>query len=162
MVLRAESRLKIEIVISRWSMAGKDMIRHWEEFQLAPDTKNVTEARISLTPKGLISLNWVAMECFKDVKAVILLFDRINSLIGLRPSAPDIKNAFPLIKSGKSKSCFVRAKKFCNYYGIRNNATVVFQDVERDETGTVVLNLRSTAEYRRSRTTSIPDIHEAD
>lgn len=126
------------------------MIRHWEEFQLAPDTKNVTEARISLTPKGLISLNWVAMECFKDVKAVVLLFDRINSLIGLRPSEPSVRNAFPLIKSGKSKSCFVRAKKFCNFYGIRNSATVVFQDVEQDETGTVVLNLKSTLQYLRN------------
>lgn len=149
-VLRAGSRLKIEIVISRWPIAGKNMIRHWEEFQLAPDTKNVTEARISLTPKGLISLNWVAMECFKDVKAVVLLFDRINSLIGLRPSEPSVRNAFPLIKSGKSKSCFVRAKKFCNFYGIRNSATVVFQDVEQDETGTVVLNLKSTLQYLRN------------
>ena len=149
-VLRAGNRLKIEIVISRWPIAGKDMIRHWEEFQLAPDTKKVTEARISLTPKGLISLNWIAMECFKDVRAVVLLFDRINSLIGLRPSEPGVRNAFPLIKSGKSKSCFVLAKKFCNFYGIRNNATVVFQHVERDETGTVVLNLKSTVQYLRN------------
>lgn len=126
------------------------MIRHWEEFQLAPDTKNVTAARISLTQKGLISLNWVAMECFKDVNAVVLLFDRINSLIGLRPSEASVKNAFQLIKSGKSNSCFIRAKKFCNYYGIRNDATVVFQDVERDETGMVVLNLKSTVQYLRN------------
>jgi hypothetical protein len=123
------------------------MIRHWEEFKLAPDTRQHTAIRISLTPDGHINLNWVAMECFKDVTTVVLLFDRINSLIGLRPCEAGIKNAFPLVKSGKAKSHFVRAKKFCNYYGIKNDRTVIFEDVERDEQGTVVLNLKSAVEF---------------
>lgn len=80
---------------------------------------------------------------------VALFFDKINSVIGLRGSPPDARNSFPLIRQAKSGSYIIRAKKFCNYYRIRLDATVVFNDIETEADGMIVLDLRTTTEYVR-------------
>ncbi len=86
---------------------------------------------------------------------VTLFFDKMNSLIGLRGGPAGAKNAFPLIRQAKSGSYILRGKKFCNYYRIRLDATVVFNDIETEPDGMIILDLKTTTEYVRRTKPSV-------
>ncbi len=62
--------------------------------QIAARYERVMWMRVSLSPRGVISINRAAHRALGQADAVVLLFDRVNSLIGLRPGSPDAKNAF--------------------------------------------------------------------
>jgi hypothetical protein len=125
------------------------MIRQWDEFPLSPDTKEVISMRASLSPRGIISINRAAHKAMGQSASVVLLFDKINSVIGLRPAPPQAPNAFKLNQTGRAGSFLIRAKKFCNYYGIRTTATVTFNNIVSDEDATLTLDLRDTTEFFR-------------
>lgn len=134
------------------------MIKQWEEFPLTPGTRQATWPRISMTPRGIISINRLAHKHLGQPHSAALFFDKINGLIGLRACPREARNAFPLIQQAKSGSYIIRAKKFCNYYRIRLDHTVVFNDIETEEDGMIVLNLRTTTEYvRRAKVTVTND-----
>ncbi|MCA1588936.1 MAG: hypothetical protein LC730_06100 [Acidobacteria bacterium] len=125
------------------------MLKHWEDFCIPFDSKQVMRPRVSLSPKGIISINRIAFEMLGEPEAVILMFDRINSLIGLRPGPTKFEHAFPLVspnKSGLGK--IVRGKKFCNYYQIFLDHTIVFNRLTK-EGDILVLSLKDAMEYRR-------------
>ena len=92
-----------------------------------------------------------------DPEAVILMFDRVNRLIGLKASSPDVNHAYELKQQGTSQNYFLRAKSFCNFYGIDTDDTVVFNDVHLED-GVIVLQLGNVTESaRRARTIKFPD-----
>ena len=121
----------------------------WTEFALSDKDTTVAWMQATLTNRGLITLNRAAFRAMGQPKAVTLLFDQMNHLIGLRPADPLAKNAIPLIQRRDSGSSYrLRAKKFCNYYQISTDQGVVFKNIQQLEDGTLILPLKDAVELR--------------
>ena len=120
------------------------MISHWDEFTLAPSNGEPMSKRVSLTIRGEICFNRRVLYLMGSPTHVLLYFDRVNSLIGVRAGKPEQENAFPLKSWGSSGSRFIRAKKFCNFHEIEIRETVVFKVPRIKNDGFLVLDLKAT------------------
>src|SRR5437867_12430549 len=101
----------------------------WNEFILPAEKATITWMRVTLTQRGIISLNRAAYRAMAQPERVVLLFDTVNFLIGLRPAGSNIKNALPLKRRRDAEASYqVRAKNFCNYYQIRVRHALKFND----------------------------------
>lgn len=119
------------------------MVRQWEEFTVGPkDLEN--ELHVTLSRKGEILIGAKAVVTMGEPEAAVLLFDKVNSVIGLMPSNEHVKNAYPLKSKAKARYRIVRASRFCRKYGIKVDKTVAFNEPEIDEEGILVLNLKET------------------
>lgn len=99
-------------------------------------------------------MNQKAFEMLGSPKAVELLFDKINGLIGMRSCPPELRHAYNVRKQNKSESYIIGGKAFCNFYNIKPTTTAVFLEPELEE-GVLILNLRKVKEIpTRERTKS--------
>lgn len=119
------------------------MIKQWEEFPIGPMDVSA-EMHVSLNPKGEIVIGARAYEKFGKPKYVVLLFDKVNCLIGLSPASSRATNGYPLIAKGKWRHRTLRASRYCRHYGITVARTVAFNSPEIDEEGVLVLNPKGT------------------
>lgn len=132
------------------------MEKQWEEFT-QKHVGNPDFIRVSLNPRGIFGLNQKAVDMLGSPEAVVLMFDKANQLIGLKASSPDVNHAYELKRQGTSQSYFLRAKSFCNFYGIEIGDTVVFNDVQMED-GVIVLQLGNVTEAaRRPKSIKFPD-----
>lgn len=120
--------------------------KDWEEFKSAPNLRLPEEIRVSLNHKSIFAFNRYAFDALGEAEAVVLLLDKINSLIGFRPAHPRLDNAFPLKCKNKYGSYIIRANLFCIHHGIKPDKTIVFRDVRTEDNRILVLNLLDTFE----------------
>ncbi len=120
------------------------MVEQWEEFPIGPkDVEN--DLHVTLSPKGEILVGARAFERLGRPEAAVLLFDKLNSKIGLLPAHKRVANAYPLtIRSEKYRHRVVRASRFCRHHGIKSDRTIAFADVEINEEGIMILDLKTT------------------
>jgi hypothetical protein len=77
--------------------------------------------------------------------AVILKFEKLNSKIGLLPTHPKTKHAYPLKTKGvKYSHRIVSANEFCRRYGVNVDRTTAFTEVTINEKGMLILDLKTT------------------
>lgn len=114
----------------------------WEEFEEGPDKAG--ELRVTLSRKGEIMIGARAVARLGEPDWVVLMFDRANSLIGMRPSHRHEKNAYPTVHKMNGRHRVVRANKFCRHYGIKFERTRAFVRANIDEDGVLVLDLKET------------------
>ncbi len=126
------------------------MISHWEEFSLGPTPPKDTVLHVTLDRKGIIMMNGNIVEKLGSPDAVVLLFDKVNSMIGLNASSPNVPNAFRLKPKSSGRGRMVHASRFCRHYGISVDNTTAFIDPQIDEEGVLKLDLNSTTPARRS------------
>ena len=128
---------------------GEIIERRWKEFQSSPPRSgNGIYASISHT--GVIVLNRKAFAALGEPKAISLLFDGDNCVIGLRPANPIMPNAFPLVPRGRCGNRIIRALAFAKEHQIEPDGTIRFLNAEV-ENGILILDLNKTA-----RTTQTP------
>src|SRR5688572_20788665 len=120
------------------------MIRQWEEFEIGPK-EPTTNLHVTLNKKGQLLIGARAFERLGNPEAAVLLFDKINHLIGIMPSHSRVANAYPLKRKAAGYGYrFIGAYRFCRHHGIRVDRTVAFNDVKIDEEGILELNLKTT------------------
>jgi len=119
------------------------MVRQWEECPVGPN-KNGDELRVTLSRKGEIMVGAKAFEKLGRPEVAVLLFDRVNSVIGVSPSNHFAKNGYPMIAKTGARHRIVRANRFCRLYGIKVDRTVAFEMPEIDKDGILVLDLGRT------------------
>ena len=98
---------------------------------------------VTMNRKGEIALNGVALKRLGGAEAFHVLFDRVNSRIGLRPTNPAMKNAYPARKYGRRGARMVRAYRLLTEFGIELPDTMEFKDAEIDADGQLILDLRT-------------------
>jgi len=83
------------------------------------------------------------LEAIGEQDAVILMYDRRRSIIGVMPSPLHRSHAFPLKKKDgeASRGRMVHAKNFFKHYGINPTETLAFLSPEVNKDGILVLNL---------------------
>jgi hypothetical protein len=111
----------------------------WETFKrqrYAPSDQPL----VTLQKKGIFSLNRAAYDALGSPKAVELLYDRNDRLIGLRKVSPVVPHAYKVRMFGKTgMSWLVSGAAFTNYYGIDVSRPV--RRAARVEKDTLVLDL---------------------
>jgi hypothetical protein len=75
--------------------------------------------------------------------AVTLLFDQANGRIGIKPSSPSMRNAYPVAKQGRHGGRLIRAYRLMQEFGVSLPDTIRFQEPEIDNDGILVLDLRT-------------------
>ncbi len=119
------------------------MIKQWEEFTVGPRDL-VSELHVTLNRKGEIMVGAAACERLGKPNVAVLLFDKLNSLIGVQPASSRAANGYPLVTKTGARHRLIRANRFCRHYGIKVDRTVAFIKPEIDDDGVLVLSLRNT------------------
>src|SRR5213082_1399913 len=109
----------------------RDVAAHWSGLY-------VTMNRI-----GSIVLSRVTHERLGEPAAYIIMFDRLNKRLGLRPAKPGERHAYPARKYGRRGARIVSAYRLVAEFGIRPPDTVEFQDPKIDLDGYLILDLRT-------------------
>jgi len=116
----------------------------WEEIPREYLPSWTAGPRVTLNTKGYIVMNRRAHELIGKPQAVLILFDRINSRIGLRAANPGLRNAYRLSKtSGGAGSRLVRANRLLTTKGIDVPETLQFHEPRIDQDQVLILDLRT-------------------
>lgn len=113
----------------------------WEESPVGPKTSN--RLWVTMDEKGAILLGAKAVDALKDPDWVVLMFDRLNSRIGVKPSDRYARNAYPVLRRSNGRHRVIRANSFCRFYGIRFGFVRAFTEIEIED-GVMVLSLGTT------------------
>lgn len=128
------------------------MIIQWNEFKLPAKGIAIAWMRATLNRRGIITINRAAFRTMGQPQAVELLFDQVNSLIGLRPASPSAPNAIKVSQRKDAGGSYrITAKNFCNYYQISTTTAMIFNNIQRQDDGTLILPLKEATELRRRR-----------
>ena len=98
---------------------------------------------VTMNRKGEIMLNKVTYKRVGEPTGFLILYNRPNSLIALKPTAEGIRNAYPVRKQGRRGGRVVRAFRLLTEYGIKLPDTIEFKDAEIDLDGQLILDLRT-------------------
>lgn len=133
--------------------ASKTMERQWEEFEHGPIQKHAERIHVSINPRGNLYLNRLAFEAMGKPESVVLLYDRRQSMIGLRAAPAGRENAFRLKRKdpGPSGNRVIYAANFCRFYHIKTAETLAFTTAEVDQQGVLILDLNKVEPVRRVR-----------
>lgn len=99
-----------------------------------------TEPTVTITTRGILSLNDAAWNALDQPEAVELLFDRETRTMGLRKSGPENPTSYPVRCNALGKAFQVSAKAFTSHYDIptytavRRKARMDFGDLCVDVT----------------------------
>ena len=106
---------------------------------------------MTLNRSGEILIGARAWAKLNRPKHAVLLYDRVNSLIGILPTSNFTKGAFPLTGKPDEHHRVIRASRFCRHYNIQVDRTIAFIEPKLDPDGTLVLDLKTTTPIGRER-----------
>lgn len=117
---------------TNWSILPKDDVKpHW------------AGAYVTLNRYGTIAMNKVTHRRIGEPAAVLIMFDRANSRIALRPTGVMTKHAYAVGKYGRHGGRRIRAFRMMTEFGIKVTETIEFTDAEVDKDGHLILDLRT-------------------
>src|SRR5438105_1040175 len=90
---------------------------------------------VTMNSKGEISLGRATYRYIGEPEAFLLLFDTVNSRIGLKPTVPAMRNAYPVRVGSTRGAKKVRAHRLMREFKISLPETVRFYDADVDEDG---------------------------
>jgi len=130
------------------------MLIRWEEFEGKPTEPKGERLHVTLNQKNVIFLNRNVHSRLGEPRAVVLMFDKVNSVIGIRPTEPGKKNAFPVKKRPGGNHRVIVATPFCVHYRIKVDRTTAFIDADVDNEGILRLDLKAVVEIGRVKRSS--------
>ena len=133
----------IHATIQEREVLEKGMRRQWHEIPRGDKRAQWAGFYVTMNSKGMIVMNRAAHDKMSGANAFLLLYDAANNTIGLKPTAPGIRNAYPAAASGRHGGRRVAAYRLLTEHGIIIQETLEFPDAEIDESGILLLNLRT-------------------
>ncbi len=113
-----------------------------------------TRVYVTINKLGTIAMNRVTHQRMDEPAAFLVMFDRVNNRIALKPTAAAMKNAYPARKYGRRGGRVVRAFRLLTEFGVVIKDTVEFTDAEIDADGQLILDLRSARVSPRAHSQS--------
>jgi hypothetical protein len=96
---------------------------------------------------GTIAMNKLTYQRMGEPAAFLVMFDKTNSRIALKPTGETMKHAYPARKYGRRGGRVIRAFRLLTEYGIKLPDTVEFKDESRYGR-VLILDLRTTRARR--------------
>lgn len=119
------------------------MKRFWKEISRGDKRAQWAGLYVTMNGKGSIAMNRAAYEKLGEPRGFLVLYDSANSTIGLKPTSPQMRNAYPVMKAGRHGARRVNAYRLLTECGLHIKETLSFPDADIDEDGTLILNLRT-------------------
>ena len=98
---------------------------------------------VSLSPDGEIRVTRVAWERSGSPEAYLVMFDDRNQRIGLKGTVLGAKNAYKTYKSGTAGSRTLSCNRMLVEHGIKLEHGIRFTDIEIQQDGFIILDLRT-------------------
>ena len=122
------------------------MIEYWEKYTGGPTKPPAERIHITINKKGVLMLNRNVHKLLGNAKAVELMFNRKDGVIGISPAHAQLSEAFPVLDKGGSVG--INASPFCRHFGIKIEGTEKFVTPYVDDSGALRLHLASTVSVR--------------
>jgi hypothetical protein len=107
---------------------------------------------VAMNPEGHITFNPRVFEKLGKPQAVLVMFDRVNSRIALKPTYKTVQNAYIVYQRGSDRrSMIVRAGRLLVEYGLQIPELLEFKNVEIDRDGQLILDLRTARSSNRGK-----------
>ncbi len=104
----------------------------------------------TLNRKGTIVISRGTHELLGAPKAFLLLYDKANNRIGLKPAALTTRNAYPAGVTNRSGGKKIHAHRLLREQRIILPHTLQFDEADIDEDGILILDLRAAKPSRRA------------
>jgi hypothetical protein len=125
-----------------WSILPRgDVAPHWSRIY------------VTINREGIIALNRKTYQRMGEPAAFLVMFDKTNSRIALKPTAATMKYAYPAARRGRYGGRIIRAFRLLTEYDIKVPDTLEFKDAEIDYDGQLILDLRTARVSPRGRNT---------
>jgi len=115
----------------------------WSVLPRGDVAAHVSGVYVTINKLGTIAMNRVAYQRMGEPAAFLVMFDRVNNRIALKPTGATMKNAYPARKYGRRGGRVVRAFRIFSEFGVVIRETVEFKDAEIDQDGQLILDLRT-------------------
>jgi hypothetical protein len=128
------------------------MDSRWEIFEVGENKPFAERVHVTLNRKNVFCLNPKVHEMMGRPEAVVLMFDRLENVIGIRPALPTDRGSFrlhPLTRGSSHK--IIRAAPFCRRFGISLEGTSAFLAPVVDRDGVLLLDLKMMTPARARR-----------
>ena len=123
-------------------MSGRQSWK-WDEFKEIAARKASDRIYVTLEPEyGTFVVNIETYRRMNEPEAVVLLYDREERTIGVRPSTLDVPHAVAVHPRHQRYSRVFRSKRFLNKHGIVISKRIEFPRARIDGDGLLVLDLR--------------------
>ncbi len=116
-------------------------MNQWESCPYEKNRGRWKRPIVSLNPRGHLRLCGVTHRMLNEPTLYVLMYDRLNDCIGLKPVKPGTPNAYPARRRGGAGR-IVYAARLMSLFDIRVENTIRFPDARIDHNGILVLNLR--------------------
>jgi hypothetical protein len=122
----------------------------WIEIKRGDVQPQYSGIHVTMNRQGTIVMSRVTYEMIGGPKAFLLLYDKANNRIGLKPAALTTANAYPALVASRSGAKMVHAFRLMREQRLILPQTVQFDDAEIDEDGILILDLRKTHVSKRA------------
>lgn len=127
------------------------MALHWEVFRGGPTRPENQALSVTINYKNVLTFNKFTAKALGNPEAVLLMFEKRESLIGIVPSNMREKDAFPLKPKSGAMNYIVHAAPFCRHHNIMIERTERFDHPEIDDEGILRLDLKNTHDVSNRR-----------
>ena len=98
---------------------------------------------VTLNKLGTIAISRVTHERMGEPAGYLVMLERFNRRLALKPGVPGTRHVFPARKYGRSGARVVRVNRLVREFGIRPQETIEFRRPKIDEEGRLILDLRN-------------------
>jgi len=104
----------------------------------------------TMNREGKIVISRITHEMLGAPAAFLLLYDKANSRIDLKPAALHTRNAYPARVTNRSGAKKIHGHRLLREQRIILPHTLQFDEADIDEDGTLILDLRTATPSRRA------------
>lgn len=98
---------------------------------------------VTMNKIGSIAMSRVTHERLDEPPGFIVMYDRFNRRIGLKPAQPGERHAYPARKYGRRDARIVKVYRLVSEFGIRPPDTIEFQNPKINLDWHLILDLRT-------------------
>ena len=124
----------------------------WQVYSGTPNRFTSGGIRVTLNYRKVFLLNEEACKALGDPAAVELRYDEETRTIGLAPKDPRTLSAFPLkgkINNKKYRYRVIHGSPFCKHFDINPTRTILFTNIDLDNDGSMLLELKTAVTVGR-------------
>jgi len=115
----------------------------WQEIPRGDVMPQYAGIYVTMNPGGDIVMSRVTYDRLDQPKAFLILYDKANTRIGLKPASLSTRNAYPVRVTGRSGAKMIRGHRLTREHRINLPQTIRFYDADIDEDGILILDLRT-------------------
>jgi hypothetical protein len=129
----------------------KIMATHWDIFRGGQTVPSRDRLSVSINAKNTLTLSKYTQRLLGDPAAVLVMFDKKGSIIGLSPTHKGDPDGFEVKPKGTGQNFVIHITPFCRHHGIFIEATERFAKPALSPEGFLTLDLKETINVSQRR-----------